>query len=180
MTTKSRTVLLLGIGALLALTGGIMAKGPPDKKGEAKERKGGEKERQVEEKDVPKAALEALKKLAGGAALTKFAEEVEHGSTFYEGSWKGTQGPVDALVTAAGDLVEIEEAVTIASVPKAVQAAAEKAAGKDAELRFEKKTLVLYEVKFKKGERKHELVLTPDGRQQEQEEEEGEHEEDDD
>jgi len=29
MTTKSRTLLLLGIGALLALTGGIMAGGPP-------------------------------------------------------------------------------------------------------------------------------------------------------
>ncbi len=72
-----------------------------------------------------------------------------------------------------------EEAVSGDGVPKAVMAAAEKVAGKDAELRFEKKTLVLYEVKFKKGERKHELVLTPDGRQQEHEEEEGEHEEDD-
>ena len=179
MATRSRFLMLLGTGAVLALACVIMAGGPPDKKGEPKGGKSGETERKVEEKDVPKAALEALKKLAGEAKITEFAEEVEHGSTFYEGSWNGPQGKVDGLVTAGGDLVEIEEAVSGDAVPKTVKAAAEKMAGKDAELRFEKKTVVLYEVKFKKGERKHEVVLTPDGRQQEHEEEEGDQEEDD-
>jgi len=173
MVARSKAWLFVGCVAVLCCAYGVLVGGPPDQK------KKEESERKVEEKEVPKAALEALKKLAGGAALTEFSEEIEHGSTFYEGSWKGPHGKVDALVTADGDLVEIEEAVPGDAVPKAVKAASEKLAGKDAEMRFEKKTVVLYEVKFKKGERRHEVVLTPDGRTQEHEDEEGEHEEDD-
>jgi hypothetical protein len=174
MTRRPKALVLVGSGVVLFLAYGILAGGPPDQKKKEEER-----ERKVEEKEVPKAALDALKKLAGGAALTEFSEEIEHGSTFYEGSWKGPHGKVDGLVTADGDLVEIEEAVPGDAVPKAVKAESEKLAGKDAELRFEKKTVVLYEVKFKKGDRRHEVTLTPDGRQHEHEEEEGEHEADD-
>ena len=43
-------------------------------------------------------------------------------------------------------------------------AAARKAAGKKAQLNVEKKTMILYEVHFRKGERGVELLLTPDGR----------------
>ncbi|MCC6358057.1 MAG: hypothetical protein IT450_04885, partial [Phycisphaerales bacterium] len=53
-------------------------------------------EKKVKEADVPAPALAALKKLAGGAAFTEFAEEVEHGVKYYEGSWKGPDGNVDA------------------------------------------------------------------------------------
>jgi hypothetical protein len=165
---QSRSVRIMWLAVSILAVGGLFAIAQPKQQKEKEEQ-----ERKVEEKDVPKAALDALKKLAGGAAITEFSEEVEHGSKFYEGSWKGSRGKVDALVTADGDLVEIEETVSGDSVPKAVMAAAEKTAGKGAELRFEKKTLILYEVKFKKGDRKHELVLTPDGRQQEHEEQAG-------
>jgi hypothetical protein len=170
---KSRLPLWLGTIAILLLAGGMLAWGPPEKKDQPAKPKGEEQERKIEEKDVPKAALEALKKLAAGATLEAFSEEKEHGTTLYEGSWKGTHGKTDALVTADGTVVEIEEAVTGDSVPKAVMEAAKKEAGKDVELRFEKKTITLYEVKFKKGDKRTELVLTPDGRQQEKEEEEG-------
>jgi hypothetical protein len=180
MVKRSRRLLLLGTCAVLFLVCGILIGGPPGQKEQ-------EKERKVEEKDVPKAALEALKKAAGGATITKFEENIEHGSTFYEGAYKGPHGTVEALVTTDGDLVEIEEAIPADAVPKAVLAVAQKAAGKDAELRFEKETVILYEAKFKKGDRFHELVLTPDGREKEHEEKEikkeskkeGEHEEDD-
>lgn len=138
-----------------------------------------ESERKVRESEVPKAALEALKKLAGGNALTELAEEVEHGVTYYEGSWKGTNGKVDALVTASGDLVEIEEAISISDLPKLVVEKAQAAAGKDAKLYVEKKTIVLYEVKFRKDNRKHEVVYSPDGRTHEHEEEDGDAGEDD-
>lgn len=123
-----------------------------------------EQERSVKETEVPAAALGALKKLAGGAAITEFAEEIEHGHKFYEGSWKGADGNVDALVTEAGDLVEIEEAVPTEKVPGPARAAVEREAGKDAKLAWEKKTLLLYEVHFKKDGKVRELILTPDGR----------------
>ncbi len=123
-----------------------------------------EKERKVKEAEVPKAALEALKKLADKAAITEFAEEVEHGHKFYEGSWMGPAGKVDAMVTESGDLVEIEETVSVDKVPAAVRAESEKQAGKDAKLTFEKKTMVMYEVHFQKGDKGQEMVFTPDAR----------------
>jgi len=123
-----------------------------------------EKERKVKEAEVPKAALEALKKLADKATITEYAEEVEHGHKFYEGSWAGPGGKVDGLVTESGDLVEIEEAVSADQVPAAVRAESEKQAGKDAKLTFEKKTMVMYEVHFKKGDKGQEMVFTPDAR----------------
>ena len=140
-----------------------------------------ETERAVSAKEVPAAALATLKKLAAGAQITEFAEEIEHGHTFYEGSWKAPSGGnMDVLVTAAGDLVEIEEQVTLDRVPATVLAAARKAAGADARIGFEKKTLILYEVKFRKGDAWHELLLTADGRCVEEEVERGGDEEGDD
>ena len=125
-----------------------------------------ETEREVTESQVPPAALATLKKMAAGAEITEFAEEVEHGSTFYEGSWETLTGvKTDVLVTPTGDLVEIEEKIPSDQVPAAVLAAARKEAGKDAKLTFEKKTMILYEAKFEKDQLRYELVLSPAGRQ---------------
>ena len=130
----------------------------------------GESERQVTKEEVPEAALATLKKLAGRAEITEFAEEIEHGHTFYEGSWNSRSGAnMDVLVTKSGDLVEIEEQVDTDKVPAAVLKAARKAAGKGARLLCEQKTMILYEVKFSKDNARHELLLTPDGRRVEEE-----------
>ncbi|MFQ6036713.1 MAG: PepSY-like domain-containing protein [Sedimentisphaerales bacterium] len=137
------------------------------KEGEAE---AGEIERQVTEVEVPKAALAALTKMAAGAVIYEFAEEIEHGSTFYEGSWKKPSGAnVDVIVTPTGDLVEIEEQVSADQVPAATLKTARKAAGRKAKLAFEKKTMILYEVKFQKGGLGYELLLSPDGRRVEEE-----------
>ncbi|NOT00962.1 MAG: hypothetical protein HOP29_10075 [Phycisphaerales bacterium] len=134
--------------------------------GRAQEKKAnGEQEREVKEAEVPKAPLETLKALAGAATITEFAEEIEHGHKFYEGSWKGPNGNIDALVTESGDLVEIEETTPATGVPAAVRAEVEKAAGKEATLMWEKKTIVMYEVHFKKDGKGREMIFTPDGRQ---------------
>jgi uncharacterized membrane protein YkoI len=140
----------------------------------AQETEEGELERKVTEAEVPAAALTTLKKLARGANITEFAEEIEYGHTFYEGSWKALSGAkMDVLVTPTGDLVEIEEQVGNTQVPVAVMRMARKAAGRDAQLAFEKKTMILYEAKFRKGSSRHELLLSPDGRCVEQEVEKG-------
>lgn len=130
----------------------------------------GATERGVTSADVPAAALATLKKMADGAEITAFSEETEHGHTFYEGSWKSSSGTnIDVLVTPTGDLVETEQGITIGQVPMAVQKAIRKAAGKGTELAFEKKTSIQYEVTFQKRHRRHELLLTPDGRYVEKE-----------
>jgi len=129
-----------------------------------------EVERKITEAEVPAAALATLKKMAAGAEITEFAEEIEHGSTFYEGTWKNPAGAnVDVIVTPTGDLVEIEEQISTDQVPAAALKVARKAAGKKVELAFEKKTMFLYEVKFQKDEVGYELLLSPDGRRIEEE-----------
>ena len=88
-------------------------------KGRKRAKPSGESERKVTESEVPSAALATLTKMAAGAKITEFAEEIEHGGTFYEGSWKNPSGgKVDVLVTAAGDLVEIEEKVGTDEAPR--------------------------------------------------------------
>jgi hypothetical protein len=148
----------------------------------------GESERRVKKEEVPKAAFAALRNLAGRAEITELAEEIEHGHIFYEASWKSRSGKnIDVLVTMSGDLVEIEEQLDDDDVPKTVLRLAKKKAGSGARLNFEKKTMILYEVKFTKGSTRHELLLTPDGRRVEEEidkgksdDEDGDDEDDDD
>ncbi len=168
--------------AVMILLGVILSPAAYPKKGRGKHKlssaseaaEAGEAEREVTEAQVPAAALAALKKLAAGAKITDFAEEIEYGHTFYEGSWKPpSRGKMDVLVTPTGDLVEIEERVGTDQVPAAVLKAARKAANKGAQLAFEKKTMILYEVKFRKADGRHELLLTPDGRRVEEEIEKG-------
>lgn len=153
MTGRLRVVAAFALSACLA--GGLLAYA--QNKNEAEEG-----ERQVKQSEVPAAALAALKKVAGDASFTEFAEEIEHGHKFYEGSWKGPDGNVDALVTESGDVVEIEESMPAAKVPAAVRAAAEKQAGKDA--KYERKTVYLYEIHFKKDGKGQELIFTADAR----------------
>lgn len=131
----------------------------------AQEKKAGQDyEKKVKESDVPPAALAALKKLAEGAAFTEFAEEVEHGHKFYEGSWKGPDGNVDGLVSEAGDIVELEESIAPEKAPTGARTAAEREAGKDAKPRWERKTIYLYEIHFKKDGKGREVIFTADGR----------------
>lgn len=164
---KARVVSrMLDIGVVTALGAALVALAQP--KGQP-----AEQEREVAESEVPAPALAALKRHAGDARITEFAEEIEHGHTYYEGSWQGAHGYVDTLVTAAGDLVEVEEEVAEDAMPKAVLAGARHAAGGDAKLYFEKKTLILYEVKFAKDGKRHELLFFPDGRTSGHEVEEG-------
>jgi len=124
----------------------------------------GEQERKVTEKDVPAAAMVTLKKMANGAKFTEFSEEIEHGNKFYEGSWDGPDGKIDCLVTEAGDLVELEEKIPADKAPAGVRSEAQKQAGAGGKIHFEKKTMVLYEIHFKKDNKHREMVYTPDAR----------------
>ncbi len=71
---------------------------------------------------------------------------------------------MDAVVTPTGDLVEIEEQVAPDQVPATVLGAVRKLSGEGAALFCEKKTSILYEVKFRKDDQRHEILYAPDGR----------------
>jgi uncharacterized membrane protein YkoI len=169
----SLAIVLLGGGAI----GLALRQEPPEQEDAEK----GESERTVTEDQVPKAALDALKKLAAGAKFTEFAEEVEHGHTFYEGSWKSADGNVDAVVTPSGDLVALEEVIPADKVASAAREAVHKHAGKDTKLMIEKKTMILYEAHWTKDGKEQEMIVTPDGRRYyEDAASGGKHDEDDD
>lgn len=170
MKTRSfATTCLLTCTCLTGLVIVVYADNSPKKEAAAPK----EQEREVKEAEVPAAALKTIKEQAAGADVTEFAEEIEHGHTFYEGSFKSASGSqVDVLVTEAGALVEIEESIQADKVPATVLEAAKKAAGA-ANIRFEKKTAVTYEIKFKKGDAGQEMLLSPDGRVVEHEDADG-------
>jgi hypothetical protein len=169
--------------AVMVLLGAMLCAATYARKSKEERRRSSraEAERKVTKAQVPADALATLKRLAAGAEITEFAEEIEHGHTFYEGSWKARSGAkMDVLVTKTGDLVEIERQVGARQVPAAVRKAARKAAGRGPDLAFEKKTMILYEVKFQKGNSRHELLVTPDGRHVEHEVERVKRDEDED
>lgn len=149
--------------AAIVLVGGMLAFAQ-DKAASSGQASAEAGERKVTEALVPGPALAALKKLALRAPITELAEEREAGHTLYEGSWMGEDGQVDALVTEAGDVVEIEEALAQDKVPAAVRAAAEQEAGKGAQIVFERKTTIRYQAHFKRDAQAAEVVLTADGR----------------
>lgn len=153
-----RNQLAAVLGVSLAFVSGMWVSAQ-DKKPEMQQ-----SERTVKENEVPPAALATLKKQAAGATITEFAEEIEHGGKFYEGSWKGPDGHIDVLVTEAGDLVEIEESMPADKIPSTVRAALEKTAGKDSAAKWERKTYIAYEAHYKKDGKGHEMIFTPDGR----------------
>jgi len=154
-------VVMTVLGAMLCVIA-VAQKG--EREAGVRESEADEGERAVTQAEVSPGALATLRKLAAGAEITEFAREIEHGVARYEASWETVAGVrIDALVTQAGALLEIEEQMQADQVPIAVRQAAQQAAGASTSLTFEKKTVVLYEVKFQKAGGQHELVLTADG-----------------
>jgi uncharacterized membrane protein YkoI len=153
-----RALLPLAIAAA-ALTGGgwlALAQDPPP----AGQR---DQERRLTEADVPAAALAALRKLAGDARLEEISEEVEDGRKTYEAEWETAAGEMEAEVTEAGDVLEVEQEMQLEAAPAAVREAASREAG-TARASCEKITLHMYEIEFRKDGREHEILFTADGR----------------
>jgi hypothetical protein len=166
MNPKKKKNTVLGMGGVILAFGLIVAAGAMARPAE--------QERQVPEGEVPPPALATLKALSAGAAITAFAEEIEHGGKFYEGSWQGKSGNVDVRVTEDGAFVEIEEVCPAEEIPRRARAAVEKEAGIDAKIVWERKTSITYEAHYQRDGKTREILLTPDGRQLAEEEEDDE------
>ncbi|HVP09558.1 MAG TPA: hypothetical protein VMV94_00025 [Phycisphaerae bacterium] len=124
--------------------------------------KEGDKEKKIQEGQVPPPALTLIKKLAGTAKIEEFEQSTKQGAKVYEAEWKTPDGKMEVVVSEAGDLLATEEVVPADKVPAAVKAAAEKEAGKDAKVEYEKKTIIVYQAKITKG-KAEKVMLTPTG-----------------
>jgi hypothetical protein len=79
----------------------------------------------VELKDVPKAALDAVKVKFPKAELTGAVKETEEGKTTYEIALKDKGQKIDVALTADGKITEIETEIAAKDLPDAVSSAIE-------------------------------------------------------
>src|SRR5262245_58715919 len=89
-----------------------------------------EMESKVTMKDLPAPVQAKVKELSKGAVMRGLSKEVENVQTFYEVELKVNGHNRDALIDPAGNVIEIEEQVPLASLSPEVKSAIVKQAGK--------------------------------------------------
>src|ERR1700675_336854 len=80
-------------------------------------------EKKVKMKDLPKAVQKTVQEQSKGATVSGLSKEVEHGKIYYEVELKVNGHGRDMLIDPTGAIVEVEEEVTMASLPPAVKTA---------------------------------------------------------
>ena len=124
-------------------------------------------ERKIKREQLPSAVEKTVAKESEGAEIKGFATEVEHRQKLYEASLIVNGHSKDILIDKNGNIVEIEEEVSMDSLPATVQAALKKAAGSGAIQEIESLTkrgnLVAYEAQVKHGKKRSEIQVGPNG-----------------
>jgi len=124
-------------------------------------------ERRIRREQLPPEVEKTVARESAGATIKGFATEVEHGRKLYEASLIVNGHTKDILIDGHGNVVEIEEQVTLDSLPAAVQDALQKKAGSGSITVIEKLTknnqLVAYEAQVRHGKRRSEIQVGPNG-----------------
>lgn len=139
---------------LLAATGVLLAQGE-------------QKEKKMTKADLPAAVIAAFEKAYPGAEIKGVSKETEKGITYFEIESVDGKTNRDLLYTADGKAAEIEETVATADLPKEIQAALKKAAGKGTVAKAEKLTrgsVVSYEFQIKTGKKTKEVAIDAKGK----------------
>jgi len=125
-------------------------------------------EKKIERSALPPAVERAVQAETQGATIKGFAQEREHGKTFYEAATMINGHSRDVLFATDGVVAEIEEEIAFDSLPANVQAGltAKAAGGKitKVESLSKKGKLVAYEAQVKKGPKSSEIQVSPDGK----------------
>ena len=127
-------------------------------------------EDEVPLKDLPKAVTDAVKAKYPKAELKEASKEVKDGKTVYEVETKLSGKGLDLTVSADGKILETEEEIAVADLPKAVTSAikAKYPAGtvKTAEkvTKTEGNTTSYEVIVALKGKKSRELAISADGK----------------
>jgi hypothetical protein len=128
---------------------------------------GEEKETKVAMKDLPPAVQTTVAEQSRGARIRGLSKEVEDGKTYYEVSMTLKGHGKDVLIDSEGAVVEVEEQVTLASLPPQVRAAIVKATGKGKILNVESISkggqVEAYEAHIATGRKRSEIKVGLDG-----------------
>ena len=126
-----------------------------------------ENERKIRREQLPPAVEKTVAAESQGATIKGFATEVENRQRFYEASLNINGHNKDILIDKAGNIVEVEEEVSLDSLQNVVQDALRKAAGSGTiemvESLTTKGTLVAYEAHVKRGSKRLEIQVGPNG-----------------
>lgn len=126
-----------------------------------------EKEWKIKRSQLPAAVEKTVAAESQGATIKGFAAEVENRQKFYEMTLNVNGHNKDVLMDPSGKIVEVEEEVTMDSLPAAVQEALKKAAGSGTIQTVESLTkagqLVAYEAHGKRGLKRFEVQVGPNG-----------------
>jgi len=120
----------------------------------------------VKLEQVPDAARAVIQTHTAGAEICRIKQKQKDGQTVYKVKYKKDGREHELKVSAAGDLLELEEKVTLDELPAAVRATVEEETAGGEIKKLEKETeggKTFYEVKFKKDGKKHEVEINPDG-----------------
>jgi uncharacterized membrane protein YkoI len=124
-------------------------------------------ERKIKRAQLPPAVEKTVARESEGATIKGFATEVEHGVKLYEASLTVNGHSKDILIDKNGKIMEVEEEVSMDSLPAAAQAALRKAAGSGNIQVIESLTkngnLVAYEAQVKRGKKRSEIQVGPNG-----------------
>jgi hypothetical protein len=125
----------------------------------------------VAAEQVPAAAMETLRKQAGGAEFSKLEAEKKDDRDLYVGKWMGNDREYEAKVTGDGALLELKEPLSVEDLPDAVRNAVGQAFPNATDWDSKKRTIfsegqpsVVYEIKVRDGGQKGPpLRVSPDG-----------------
>ena len=124
-------------------------------------------EKKLTRKQLPPAVEKTVARESEGATIKGFATEVEKGQRLYEAELMVNGHHKDILMNRQGVIVEVEEEVSMDSLPATVQAGLRKAAGSGTIGMIESLTkngkLVAYESHVKRGLKRSEIQVGPQG-----------------
>jgi hypothetical protein len=125
-------------------------------------------ERKIERSDLPPKVEEKVATLSEGATIRGFSKERENGQTDYEVEMVVDGHSKDVLMDSGGTALEVEEQVTLDSLPLAVQRGLQTKAGKGKLIKVECITkhdkVVAYEAQVRNSGKGTEVQVSPDGK----------------
>ena len=126
-----------------------------------------QEEQKIRRNQLPAAVEKTVAAESQGATIKGFSREVENRRTYYEAELTINGRSKDILMDTKGNIVEVEEQVDLATLPATVQDALKQAAGAGTIEVVESLTkngkLVAYEGHVKRGHKRSEIQVGPNG-----------------
>ncbi len=124
-------------------------------------------EKKITRADLPKAVESAVRAQSANGTLRGMNEEQEKGYTYYEAEWRVHGHDRDVLMDSTGRVVEIEEQVSLDSLPAAARDSLNARARGGRILRVEALSknghLVAYEAQVRSASGRREIQVGPNG-----------------